>query len=386
MRKRTYAGVMGRKPERRRNPERRRLSISPPHLEHCKLHAPSKTEQTVQFITRYVFCGLGLLFFNVAFPQTPRVASQEIINLIFFSYVFVNTAFFVHALRYPSSLLRYRLAMWVDMFMVSISLAADPNEIPPSAIVYIMVVLGNGMRHGLRMFAEAMFVSFLGAMVALSVRYAPADALHPGVLFLNLFGGIILVYAYILMVRVEATRRRLAQSSYRDALTGLLNRRGLNLVADRLFADAVSNGRRFAVMFADMDNFKQVNDQYGHSEGDRVLRQVGHTLKMSLRDSDIAGRYGGDEFIVILPQTTPNEAVQVARRIQSRISSWAEDNSLRCSLSVGVGEAPTHGESLEAIMHCVDQAMYATKRDGGGIRLASAPATSSGGLGTAPAT
>lgn len=372
MRKRVSIDREMRRSERRRQPERRRITAAQPVAAQKQVRVPSRREQSIQFATRYLFCLLGLLFFNVAFPETPRVLSHQTINLAFLAYACSNSALFLHALARPAAPLRYRLAMWIDLGMVSMCLAADPNEIPPSAVVYIMVVLGNGMRYGMRVFAEALLVSFFGASVALGLRYVPAADLHPGVLFLALFGGIILVYAYILMARVEATRRRLEDGSYRDALTGLLNRRGLQLVAEQLFADAQQNGRQFAVLFADMDNFKQVNDQYGHLEGDRVLRQVSHTLKMSLRESDIAGRYGGDEFIVILPQTTPQEAVGVAHRVQSRIAGWAEDNALRCSLSVGIGEAPTDGNCLETIMRRVDQAMYANKRAGGGVRLAGA--------------
>jgi diguanylate cyclase (GGDEF)-like protein len=377
MRKQTYAFTSIRRMERRAHPERRRYTAAAPDIGQGQPRVPSRLEQTIQFLTRYLFCALGLLFFNTAFPEQPRVLPRELINLAFIAYVFTNTGFFLHAMYRPGSRLRYRLAMWVDIAMVSMSLAADPNDIPPSAMAYIMVVLGNGMRYGLPLFAEAMLVSFGGAMVALSLRLGPADGVHPGLLFLNLFGGIILIYAFILMMRLEANRRRLERNSHRDPLTGLLNRRGLQVVAERLFLDANTNGRHFAVMFADMDNFKQVNDRYGHSAGDQVLREVGHILKMSLRDSDIAGRYGGDEFIIILPQTTPADAILVARRIQQKIASWSEDNALQCSLTVGVGQAPTDGDTLEAIMHRVDQAMYANKGGGGGIGIASGKADTS---------
>jgi len=359
--------------ERRRYGERRRALPGTLHPERAPLRVPTRTEQAVQFMTRYLFCFLGLVFFNIAFPETPRLIPLHAINTALGLYAVANSGFFLHAWRRPHSLTRYRAAMWLDIVMVSMCLVADPNDVPPSAIVYIMVVLGNGMRYGLKLFGEAVVGSFAGAMLAVSLRFAPADGFQPGLLFVNLFGGIILIYAYILMSRVEASRRALEEKSQLDALTGLINRHGLDLIVERLFAEAERTGHAFTVMFADMDNFKQVNDRYGHAEGDRVLRQFAHILKSCVRESDVAGRYGGDEFVMILPHTTPRQAERVAHRIQGKVADWAEDNDLQCSLSMGIGEAPTLGGDLETVLRRVDEAMYAIKRDGGGVQLVREP-------------
>jgi diguanylate cyclase (GGDEF)-like protein len=352
---------------RRAGPERRRKHVAPLRLDDLQLRCPSRLEQSIQAATRYLFCVLGLLFFNVAFPQAPHLIPREIINITFTAYLFVNTAFLVHLLLRPYSPLRYRVHMWLDICMVSIALIADPNEVPPAALAYIMVVLGNGMRYGLRMFGEAVVGCFLGAMLALSLRYAPAEGFPPGLLFLNLFGGLIVIYAYMLMARVEAGRRALQRKSYVDSLTGLLNRGGLELMARRLFTEAERSGQPLAVMFADMDNFKQVNDRYGHAEGDRVLRQFAEILRSSIREPDVAARYGGDEFVLILPHTRVAEGQRVAERIQERIQAWVTENGLECSLSIGIGESPHDGADLETIMARVDHTMYATKRSGSSV-------------------
>lgn len=346
----------GRQHERRSNP------VSALRLETLAVRVPSRFEQIVQILTRYLFCILGLMFFNVAFPEPPNVVPRELINWTYSFYLVFNTLSLVHLLRKPNSWVRYRIHMWVDICMVSLALVGDPNEVPPAALVYIMVVLGNGMRYGLRMFGEAVIGSFAGAMIAVSLRHAGSDGLPPGLLFLNLFGGIILIYAYTLMIRVEAQRRALQNKSFRDALTGLLNRAGLELIAARLFADSARSGTPFAVLFADMDNFKQVNDRFGHAEGDRVLRELAKIMSSEIRASDVAGRYGGDEFVLLLPGTSAQEAEIVARRTQARIDEWSRRNQLGCSISVGVGEAPTDGTDLLTVLHRVDQAMYATKR------------------------
>lgn len=335
------------------------------------MRIPGRFEQALQFLTRYLFCILALLFFNVAFPEPPRLLPREFLNAVFVGYLLANTAFFAHAWRYPASALRYRICMALDIVAVSMSLVADPNDIPPSAMAYIMVVLGNGMRYGLRLFGEAVLGCFAGAMVALMLRFVPTEGLNPGLLFATVFGAIILLYSYVLMSRVEATRRGLEQKIHLDGLTGLVNRGGLEVAAERLFAETRESGQPFCVMFADMDNFKAVNDRYGHTVGDRVLRQFGRIARSSVRESDLAGRYGGDEFVLILPDTTCREAQQVADRLRRKVADWARDNDLDCSVSIGIREVPTHGEDLETVMRLVDEAMYSTKRNGAGIRCLS---------------
>ena len=225
---------------------------------------PGWKEQSVQFLTRYLFVVLGVLFFNFSGDFTPRWMSLQAINAVFALYLVVNTACLLHARRHPVSPTRYRLAMWVDIALVSFCMLNDPYEIPPSLLVFIMVVLGNGMRYGMRLFGEALTGSFAGAMVVLTLRSA---GLTPGVMFLNLFGGIILVYAYILMSRIESSRRQLEQSSTVDALTGLMNRRALFEAAEGIFRKLNGSGR-LTVMFADLDKFKAVNDTHGHAKGD----------------------------------------------------------------------------------------------------------------------
>ncbi|MEX0732450.1 MAG: GGDEF domain-containing protein [Aquisalimonadaceae bacterium] len=359
-----------RRHQRRQQPDRRQNAAAPVRMDGPRLNRPSRFEQTVQALMRYLFCILGLLFFNIAFPQEPHLIPRDVINVVFVSYLFVNTASFIHLLIRPYCPWRYRLHLWLDICMVSLALIADPNDVPPAALAYIMVVLGNGMRYGMRMFGEAMIGAFAGAMLAISLRHAPGG-FHPGLLFVNLFGGIILIYAYILMTRVEATRLALQRQSHMDSLTGLFNRGALEIFATALVDQAKQRGGQLTVLFADMDNFKRLNDSHGHSAGDRVLRQFGRIVNASIRGSDIAGRYGGDEFVVILQGCTLRDAQRVASRVRQQTLTWAKENKLGFSLSIGIAEIPLHGDDLEAVMHRVDQAMYEAKQIDSGIHLVS---------------
>ncbi len=352
--------------DRRQEPDRRGGGIRA-LLDPAGIRIPGRFEQMLQYFARYLFCILALIFFNIAFPEPPRLLPRELLNIAFCGYLVANTAFFIHAWRYPDSVPRYRITMALDIAMVSMALVADPNNIPPSGMAYIMIALGNGLRYGLRLFAEAVLGCFAGAMLALTLRFLPAEGLHPGLLFINIFGGIILAYSYILMARVEATRRGLEQAVNLDGLTGLVNRRGLEAAPQRLFADTRHSGQPFCVMFADIDNLKAVNDLCGHAEGDQVLRQFGHIVRSSVRECDLAGRYGGDEFVLMLPGINRHEAREVAERLRGKVAAWARDNGLDCSVSIGIGEVPVHGDDLDTVMRRVDEAMYATKRSGTGV-------------------
>jgi len=213
--------------------------------------------------------------------------------------------------------------MWSDIVVVSLCVSNDPYEIPPSLIVFILVVLGNGMRYGMRFFAEAVAGSYLGGTLALVVRQVYGDLPIPtGMIFLAIFAAIVLIYAYILMGRIETSRSQLERTSNTDTLTGLLNRRALLAAADGLFDRVNHSDGRLVLMFADMDRFKSVNDGRGHAMGDQVLKKLGDILRDSIRGGDVAARYGGDEFVILLNNASMDEGEQIARRIQARVQEF----------------------------------------------------------------
>ena len=334
---------------------------------------PSWQEQQVQFFTRYIFLLLGLFFFNMVDETAPSYWSKSQLNVAFAAYFVLNTLLFLHAAKFHIHPRRYHVAMWVDIVMVSICVLNDPYPIPPSLLVFIMVVLGNGMRYGMRLFAESMVGSFTATMVVLTARYTINGAeLSPGLVFLNLFGGIILVYAYILMGRIERSRHELELHSNLDTLTGLLNRRAVQDVAQTMFQRLQRNGQKIAMLFADLDKFKAVNDELGHAAGDLVLKQFADIVCNAIRSTDIAARYGGDEFIMLLEDSDLKDAEIVATRIQERVNDWARANSIDFSVTFGLGEAPTHGNDFASLLEQVDRALYHSKsaHTGGGLALA----------------
>ena len=323
---------------------------------------PTRQEQAIQFLTRYLFALLGVAFFNYSPEFAPRGLLLWQINTVFGVYLLINSINFLHAWWQPISVARYRVALWQDVIMVSICVVSDPNDIPPSLVAFIVVVLGNGMRYGMRFFAEAIIGTLIGGAISIALRYVDvSNVLTPGAVFLCLFGVIIVVYAYILMSRVERARHRTEHVSRTDPLTGLLNRRGLSDATAGWLAHAKWGERRLVVMFADLDNFKAVNDRFGHAEGDRVLVKVADLLLETTRDVDLVARYGGDEFVLLLTDTDVTSAEAIAQRIQTTIEGWMRSNNLDCGISLGVSEAPPGDLNLEYVLQSVDQLLYAAK-------------------------
>lgn len=152
-----------------------------------------------------------------------------------------------------------------------------------------------------------------------------------------------------------------------DELTGALNRRGFAIIADRLFGQAVRYKRPLSLLAIDSDNLKRVNDDYGHKAGDQLLVSLVTTIQAQLRHTDILARQGGDEFVVLLPETPTTGALDVAERIRAAVENSPvifDGNIVRTTVSIGVASYPTEGHSLDALLGQADHKMYEAKLGG----------------------
>jgi diguanylate cyclase (GGDEF)-like protein len=163
-------------------------------------------------------------------------------------------------------------------------------------------------------------------------------------------------------------RESLRQQSVRDALTGLCNRRYLEETLTRECARAQRNQTPIAVFMIDVDHFKQFNDRHGHEAGDTVLREVGRLLREFARESDIAVRYGGEEFTLVLPDADGNVALDRAEALRAAVESLelSFHGSVLGTLTISIGIAlyPEHGRSPNDVLRSADQALYVAKRNG----------------------
>lgn len=163
--------------------------------------------------------------------------------------------------------------------------------------------------------------------------------------------------------RLRIKNQELEQLSVTDGLTGLVNHRALMQRLNEEGIRSKRNKRAFCVIMTDVDHFKTYNDEFGHPEGDQVLKKVAAILKESTRTVDCVARYGGEEFAVLLPETDVKGAMEVAERIRSLVES-AEFPNRQITLSIGVAEFPKHADTTKEIMVVADAALYGAKRGG----------------------
>ena len=146
-----------------------------------------------------------------------------------------------------------------------------------------------------------------------------------------------------------------------DALTGLLNRRGFEAIAEREIARQGRYGGTFSLALLDLNRFKQLNDTRGHEEGDRALRLLGDILRANLRQVDSAARIGGDEFVILMPQTEATDGAALCRKLSSLIVEQMAEAGLPLTASVGMVSCDRAPDSLAGLMQQADEAMYAEK-------------------------
>ena len=149
-----------------------------------------------------------------------------------------------------------------------------------------------------------------------------------------------------------------------DELTGLFNRRFLEIYLNKEINRARRHGETFSILFADLDDFKSINDTFGHDVGDEVLVRLAHAIQDLLRTEDFAARYGGEEFLVVLPHTDTTGAQRFAERLSERIDRMDLPHGLRVTFSGGVGSFPVHGGSVRQLLHNADAALYEAKLNG----------------------
>jgi len=158
---------------------------------------------------------------------------------------------------------------------------------------------------------------------------------------------------------------QLEQRSRIDVLTGLFNRRHFEEQLKEEVSRHSRYGNEFSISMLDLDNFKSYNDAYGHPAGDILLSQIGKIIKSSIRNVDQAFRYGGDEFVVILPQTARGDAYVVAERVRAQIAEEMEKRAIAVTCSIGLASYPADGVVADELVDVADNALYHAKRTGG---------------------
>jgi len=186
-----------------------------------------------------------------------------------------------------------------------------------------------------------------------------------GVPFFDYDGSFIGYIGSCMDVTEKIEGKKLIDMAHNDKLTGLYNRNYLDYLLSHGFHSARQTQTSFMIMMLDIDGFKLCNDHYGHSFGDKVLSLVAEKISENIRKTDIAGRYGGDEFLVILPEATTDDSKTVAQRILKTVNQMViGETQAKISVSIGIADK-TNEKEVNDLIEKADIAMYRAKRDGG---------------------
>lgn len=169
------------------------------------------------------------------------------------------------------------------------------------------------------------------------------------------------------IVEIESLQAKLQEQATRDALTGIYNRRYLEETMTREFAAAERAGVPVTLVMMDIDGFKGFNDTYGHDAGDHLLKKLGESLQSEIRRSDVACRFGGEEFVIVMPGAPIEKGLERAEQLRTVFETGNYEYmgvKLNATLSLGVASYPKHGETWEQVLHAADRALYAAKDAG----------------------
>lgn len=330
--------------------------------------------------------GLALQLLRERHPEVLPLSNLLLLQAPIAILVGVRRFYPRHELRVPALadglLFAAAYLLWVAAWVTGSGLALRVTAFGAGAC--LLHLYSAALIASLRDFAHSSALRALVAVQVLAGLLQALRALQPHAAFAPGFAGtemmlatglasvlLSLVVAYLsMLLTYERTERKLQQSQRQlrfladtDMLTEVPNRRRFYELATNALALGAP-GKTAIVMF-DIDHFKSINDQHGHAEGDQALREVARCTRETLRAHDVAGRIGGDEFALLLPDTTVKEALAVARRVAARLDEArpALPGALPLSLSVGVVRA-REGENIADALQRADEALYEAKRQG----------------------
>lgn len=331
-------------------------------IEQEELRGISRTVAEIEWLL------LILVLLHLVFAEPAGEEKAAIGSALFFYAAFV---LIFHYANFYQRETRWKIAVetWIMICFITWAVWYTGRLASPLLNCYLLVVITSALTLGkVTTLAEMALIAacyiFLGddpLRQYVSLRYV-------GALAAQLAPMLLVAYVTTMFsadIRYGLNRAKLLSET--DELTGLYNRRGFAIIVDRMFAQAVRYNRPVSALMIDMDRFKPLNDTHGHDAGDRMLKLVAKCIETELRHTDVLARYGGDEFVALLPETPPDSAFEVAGRIRTAVTQTPLDyngSSLPMSVSIGLASYPQDGRSIDAILARADRAMYSAKRQG----------------------
>ena len=331
------------------------------------------------YLPRVLGLGLGALCVGAALrDQTP----PDWVWIVIFTggFAWPHLAY-LHSSRAQRSGRAEKSNLMIDAALTSFALYAIGFSIVPSAIGITLTAMNNLSVGGVRQWAKGCIATLAGiifGLVFLPFEFRPTSSLLVQSASMLLVIMYLVAFAWTMWQMansLQKSRDDLQVLSQTDALSGLKNRGALQSALDEKFAALQSLGgkSRAALLFIDLDHFKKINDENGHAAGDGVLRAMGSALKSEIRNEDIAARYGGDEFAVMLDDADESAALTFLDRVRTRIQATAlfGNSAIPVTWSTGISLFVTSMPSADAWLAQADAALYKVKkRERGGAAVA----------------
>lgn len=343
-----------------------------PSIEQEELRGVSRTVAEIEWLL------VILVLLYLTFVGAPAESEPAISSALFFFAAFVMSFRYTHFYRAET---RLKIGIETAAMLVFITWALwfTGRIASPLLNAYLLVVITSALTLGktVTMVETAVIAAcylVLGGPWAKGALPTLAEVSGLAVGFAP-----VLLVAYVTTMFSADIRYGLNKAkllSETDDLTGLFNMRGFAMLANRSFSQALRYGRPATVLMIDSDNLKSVNDTLGHEAGNELLRQLARRIHGELRYTDISARYGGDEFIVLLPETPLKGAMDVAERIRRTIAETPltlGGSRIESTVSIGVAGFPADGRNLDSILALADRAMYEAKQKGKNGVVAATP-------------
>jgi diguanylate cyclase (GGDEF)-like protein len=310
---------------------------------------------------------LAILYF---FVPTQAITNEDAIIVTFISY-----AAFVMMFRYfnfhtRESRLKLAFETWAMVAFITIVLWHTGLVESPLLNLYLLVIIASAITLGKIMtLLEVILIACCYLYMGYETFSVNLFAAETFTILMAKFSPFLLV-AYVtsmLASDIHQAKKKITHLSQTDELTGLLNMRAFNIILEKEIARVTRYSHPVTVIMADVDGLKEVNDNFGHAAGSKLVKTVAHSINASIRTSDVLARYGGDEFVILLTHTSSENARTVAERIRSAIANTSFDmkgNRIATTVSIGVASFPEDVDDAVEVLDKADIALYKSKQGG----------------------
>ena len=332
-------------------------------IEQDELKGFSRTIAEIEWL----LLGLVLVYLlAVGPPYEGRIAIHT--GLFFFT-AFILGLHYVHFYRLENRT-KLMCENWVMVVFITWVVWFTGQIHSPLLNLYLLPVIASAL-----IFGRLATAIKLGAIIACFMYFA-YDPKSKTLLTMPFWGELLAISAPMILVAYITTMLsadiryavdKIKQVSDTDELTGSYNMRAFSSMVQRAFKQSVRYGHTLSVVMIDSDNLKQINDTHGHESGNRLLQHLVRCIREQLRGSDVMARFGGDEFIVLLPETNSKGAMEMAERIRKAVELSRFDvrtGDTTSTVSLGVASYPEDGGNLDVILDKADKAMYRAKHRG----------------------